>query len=80
MQKDLIRRTQFEHIVPFAVLNAVMQKVKEIEKFYGEHLTEERIVADFEERLYKSPDETSFDMYIELAAVCIVAAKLKKPE
>ena len=77
MQKDLVRRTQFEHIVPFSVINAVMQKVAEIEKFYGDDISEERITGDLDEHVSNS-DDTSFDMYIEIAAVSIVAAKLKQ--
>ncbi len=74
-KQDLVRRTQFEHIVKYPLLSVIMKEVTSIESFYGEHITQEKILDDLHERLGEKEDMT-IDNYIDVAAVAIVSAKL----
>ncbi len=74
-KKDLVQRTQFERIVKYPLLSAIMKEITDIESFYGEHITEEKILEDLYERLGEKEDMT-IENYIDVAAVAIVSAKL----
>jgi len=74
-QQDLIRKTQFEHIVKYPLLSSIMKEIHDIEKFYGKDISEKKLFDDLEERLKEDRPMLIAD-YIDIAAVAIVAAKL----
>ena len=76
--KDLIRRTQFEHIVPFSILNAVMQEVRRIEKGYGPAITSEKLAAELSQSIQSINPQSDepFDP-IAIAAIAIFIVKHK---
>jgi len=73
---DLVKKTQFEKICPFPLMNAIMQRVKELQQEY-KHSTWGTIKQQIDQVIYdmENIDNTIQEYHaygVELAALSIV--------
>lgn len=76
---DLIRKTQFEKICPFPILNAIMQELKELQSKYA-YATVGEVKNRLDDAVYRYEDHRNVHadecrIAIEIAALGILIAR-----
>jgi len=72
---EIIKKTQFEKIVPFPVLNEIMLEVKELEAQYDFLLDMPRVANDFRSKC-QALVFTDKEDAMEIAAIAILYLKM----